>query len=340
MNRLYYNRVYLPGPIDNAHDLGVGWRQDIKNKLADLDLIFLDPCDKPMLSECACENLENHDLRREMKMCGDFEGLAKDMRLIRCIDLRLADLCDFAIVHLDMDIYSTGTHEEVACLNRRKVPILIHVEQGKAALPDWYWGTVPHQHVFGTWESLVGHIYSVAHSPEPVNTYNRWRFLDYGTLYNKRTLTVSGNREARVSPEDHAHLNQWKWSAVIQNKNLGTYCAMRKYQEGEKSVTCYMHQEVGARMGYPLGTMFDHIDRDPLNNDRENLRVTTQSKNLHNRGPQVNNTTGVKGVWARNNWYYPEIVVKGIKYRLGKHKSLEEAKAVRESAEKELVWKA
>ncbi len=186
MNRLYYNRVYLPGPIDNACDFGVGWRQDIKNKLDDLDLIFLDPCDKPMLAEFACEDLENHKLRREMKENEDFEGLAKDMRLIRCIDLRLADLCDFAIVHLDRDIYSTGTHEEVSLLNRRKVPILIHVEQGKTALPDWYWGVVPHQHVFGTWEELHRYVYKVANSPETPDTYNRWRFLDYKKLYGKR----------------------------------------------------------------------------------------------------------------------------------------------------------
>jgi len=330
--------VYLPGPIDNAADLGVGWRQNIKNNLDSLDLIFLDPCDKPMLAECACEDLENHELRREMKENGDFESLAKDMRLIRCIDLRLADLCDFAVVHLDMDVYSTGTHEEVSLLNRRKGPILIHVEQGKTSLPDWYWGTVPRQHVFGTWESLFGYIYSVAYSPEPVDTYNRWRFLDYGRLYGKRTLSVSGGRTARVNPEDHAHLSQWKWSSVAQNKELHTYRAMRKYQEAGKSVTRYMHQEVGARMGYPLGTLFDHIDRDPLNNERENLRVVSQSENLHNRGPQVNNTGGVKGVWARNDHYYAEIVVNGIKYRLGKYESLEEAKAVRDAAEKELVW--
>jgi hypothetical protein len=330
--------VYLSGPIDNASDFGVGWRGDIKNSLVDLDLIFLDPCDKPMLSECACEDLENHDLRRRMKENEDFEGLARDMRLIRCIDLRLADLCDFAIVHLDLDVYSTGTHEEVSLLNRRKVPILFHVEQGKASLPDWYWGTVPHQHVFGTWGSLLSYIYKVAYSPETVDTYNRWRFLDYGALYNKRTLAVSGGREARVSPEDHTHLSQWKWSSVIQNKNLGTYRAMRKYQEAEKGVTRYMHQEVGMRMGFPPETLFDHRDRDPLNNVRENLRVVSQSENLHNRGPQVNNTSGVKGVWTRNGWHYAEIVVKGIKYRLGKYESLEEAKSVRDAAEKELVW--
>ena len=44
MNRLFYNRVYLSGPIDNASDFGVGWRQMVQENLADMDLIFLDPC--------------------------------------------------------------------------------------------------------------------------------------------------------------------------------------------------------------------------------------------------------------------------------------------------------
>jgi len=185
MNRLYYNRVYLPGPIDNAADLGVGWRLEIKERLKDLDLIFLDPCDKPMQHGSSCEDLENHLLRQQQKEIGDYDAISRGMREIRCIDLRLADLCDFAIVHLDRDVYSTGTHEEIALLNRRKVPILVHVEQGKKFLPDWYFGTLPHQHVFGTWDELEGYIRLVAGSPVPVETYNRWRFIDYAKLYGK-----------------------------------------------------------------------------------------------------------------------------------------------------------
>jgi hypothetical protein len=38
MNRLFYNRVYLAGPIDFAPDFGVGWRNRIKETLKDLNL--------------------------------------------------------------------------------------------------------------------------------------------------------------------------------------------------------------------------------------------------------------------------------------------------------------
>lgn len=348
MNRLFYNRCYLSGPIDNAKDFGVGWRNEVTKELEDLDLIFLDPCHKPMLDECACEDLENHAHRLSMKKRGDFESVSKMMRTIRCIDLRLADLCDFAIVHLDMDVYSTGTHEEIVTLNRRKVPVLTHVEQGKSALPDWYWGALPHQMVFSAWDELYAYLRHVAHGQPPIDTYNRWRFIDYGTLYKKRSIQVSGGRTAIVSPEDHDYLSKWTWSSVTQlsskqrGKRPEVWRVMRKVKVGSLAITRYMHQEVALRMGYKLtdDVVIDHIDRDPLNNSRSNLRVTTRVANLHNRGPQTNNTTGVKGIWKNSSGKFcPELVIFGVRHRLGSFDTIEEASKERNKIGRELLGK-
>lgn len=346
MNRLFYNRVYLSGPIDNAKDYGTGWRNMVKDQLCDLDLIFLDPCNKPMQEGYGCEDLENHKRRLSLKEHGDFEAMAREMRVIRCIDLRLADLCDFAIVHLDMNVYSTGTHEEIALLNRRKVPILVHVEQGKAKLPDWYWGTLPHQHVFSEWADLFLHVRNVANGAPPIDSYNRWRFIDYGTLYGKRSIPITRGLIANVSPEDHDHLRQWSWSAIPtlnakQRQNRPEmWRVQRKIKIAGHSVSRYMHQEVVMRMGlgYDPGLMvIDHKDRNPLNNARDNLHVTTRTANLHNRGAQANNTSGAKGIWVRGGWYYPEIAYCGVNHRLGKYASLEEAREVRNEAGLELM---
>lgn len=40
----------------------------------------------------------------------------------------------------------------------------------------------------------------------------------------------------------------------------------------------------------------DHIDKDPLNNQKFNLRVSTNADNQKNVGKRSSNTSGFKGV--------------------------------------------
>ena len=49
--KLSNHRVYLAGPIDHAHDDGVGWRQTMTPFLKKMGLTILDPTDKPT-SQC------------------------------------------------------------------------------------------------------------------------------------------------------------------------------------------------------------------------------------------------------------------------------------------------
>jgi hypothetical protein len=338
VNRLFYNRVYLSGPIDNAKDFGIGWRRMVRERLADLDLIFLDPCKKPLQPGFACEDLENHKRRLALKCTGDFETVSREMRLIRCIDLRLADLSDFAIVHLDLTVYSTGTHEEVTTLNRRKVPILVHVEQGKAALPDWYWGALPHQHVFSEWGDLFAYVRHVAHDPPPIDIFNRWRFLDYGLLYGMNTVELAGGRTAHISPEDCKYLAKFAWHA---SKMRAGYYAYRKVQRRNGGYdSCAMHVEVARRMGLRLGKglQIDHINHDTLDNRRENLRVVTPSQQTCNQRLRRDNTTGVKGVsFVKRAGLYHAYVAIGGKRRFSKYfATLEEAEAAVTDARKRL----
>lgn len=81
--------------------------------------------------------------------------------------------------------------------------------------------------------------------------------------------------------------------------------------------------------------VIDHINRNPLDNRRCNLRVCTQQQNILNKSMHSNNTSGVPGVsWdkSRNKWH-AYIQIDGKFKSLGRFKTIEEAMEVRRQAE-------
>lgn len=81
--------------------------------------------------------------------------------------------------------------------------------------------------------------------------------------------------------------------------------------------------------------VIDHINRNPLDNRRENLRIVTPQQNCMNKSIQPNNTSGVPGVsWRkdRNKWR-AFISIDGKQIALGLYKRKEDAIAARKAAE-------
>lgn len=175
-NRLKGNRGYLGGAMDRVLDGGVGWRINLQRELADLDVIWMDPTSKPI--EIGIEDLENREYRHKMKECGSFDTVSTDMKIIRCVDLRMVDLSDFLIVSIDLDVHQCGTYEELFLANREKKPIILMITQGKKNCPDWLLGTVPHDLIFNSWEEVKQYVRHVAHDPV-INTFRRWMFFNY-----------------------------------------------------------------------------------------------------------------------------------------------------------------
>lgn len=59
-----------------------------------------------------------------------------------------------------------------------------------------------------------------------------------------------------------------------------------------------MHRYI---MNAPKGVEIDHIDKDGLNNTKENLRFCNRSQNECNKDKYKNNKSGYKGVRLQNN---------------------------------------
>ena len=55
-------------------------------------------------------------------------------------------------------------------------------KQGKAFMPNWMFGVMPHQHMFDDWNQMLNYISDV-NLGYSKHHYNRWRFFDFEKVY-------------------------------------------------------------------------------------------------------------------------------------------------------------
>lgn len=174
MNRLVNQRVYLAGPIDRVPDRGQQWRDNITPFLENLGIKVFDPLKKPI--EIGAENEQAFLTRKYLKDAKDYDGLSSLMKVIRGVDLRLVDISDFIIVHMDLDVHMCGTYEELFLANRQKKPIIVHMQQGKNNAPDWLFGTIHHSMIFSCWDGIKDYLLYI-NQHQNITTLNRWYFF-------------------------------------------------------------------------------------------------------------------------------------------------------------------
>ncbi len=174
MNRLQGCRCYLSGAMEFMPDFGADWRKKLRTDLTDLGLVFLDPTDKPIDS---IDEIALGKLMQEARNTENYELMASG-REVRHVDLRMCDMADLLIVNLDLTVPTCGTWEEIFTSNRAKKPVLVRVVQGKKAAPAWLFWTLPHQHIFSTWEEIYNYLSIVAYQFTPPEDYGRWLFFD------------------------------------------------------------------------------------------------------------------------------------------------------------------
>lgn len=170
MNYLKNKRAYLSGPIEA--DTGPNWREPVKKALTEkfgIDLFdpFTDPKQQwaPLLNQA--KNDQNFDL---------VTTIAKSF--VRK-DLCMVDRSDLLIAYLPKSICTTGTvHEIINSVNSKK-PVLLVTNGPKTQIPSWYWGFIPHEVMFSSFDELYEYLIKVDRGDMKDN--NRWAYI-YGLV--------------------------------------------------------------------------------------------------------------------------------------------------------------
>ena len=141
--------------------------------------------------------------------------------------------------------------------------------------------------------------------------YNKYDLTgEYGVGWTSNT-----NNEFYFDLEDFDKIKDYCWCEIIDNKQYHyiTTCVGNNKQRT-------MHQIL-------LGNGYDHCNRNPLDNRKENLRRASLQENARNHKKQKNNTSGVTGVYFRkdNHKWLAYIYINKKQIHIGEFSNKEDA---------------
>lgn len=159
------------------------------------------------------------------------------------------------------------------------------------------------------------------------NVYDLTSF-EYGVGYD------SNGKEFYFDKEDFELIKGYCWVVHITKRKRKdgttrekiTVCANGKYHNGKRKAVLLHRLVMGLYDTEFCNNEVDHIDRNPLNNQKSNLRICTNQQNSFNRGIRNNNTTGIIGVRKTyNNKFIATIGYNYKKQYLGTYETLLDA---------------
>lgn len=152
------------------------------------------------------------------------------------------------------------------------------------------------------------------------NDLNEYRVVEdvaYGGLYDG--VTSEKIDEFFIDTEDLLKVKYHKWR--FSHNHIVTGLPAKKTQRELSWVVLGLDNRVQSDI------VVDHINGNPKDNRKQNLRICKQAENVLNKSFMSNNTSGFIGVSYRKdrNRYDPEIRKDSIRCHLGYTSSLEEA---------------
>ena len=107
-----------------------------------------------------------------------------------------------------------------------------------------------------------------------------------------KELSIKGtDKKVLLDDEDFERIASFNWK-ITDSRNDGTGLTIRWFSAVGKrwtpiaNIVLFKHK----------GLMIDHKDRNPFNNQKDNLRISSHSQNNQNKGKQRNSSSKYKGV--------------------------------------------
>lgn len=126
---------------------------------------------------------------------------------------------------------------------------------------------------------------------------NVWYYeKDYAVIIVKHK---NAEHEYLVDIEDIDILHSYKGTL---HRGSDKYCYANFYAGKGKRKRLALHRMIMRPDEY---SVVDHIDRDPLNNRKENLRLITAGENTQNIFGNKRSETGIRGVSRNKKWGKP-----------------------------------
>lgn len=130
--------------------------------------------------------------------------------------------------------------------------------------------------------------------------------------------------KTKIDTNDMSKIKEFDYTFGIAKKANGLYVVTNIYENGKYSKRIYFHRWI---LGYDGKDFIDHINGEPLDNRKSNLRIVKPVQNSQNRKASVTNkSSGVRGVyWEQNKWR-ARIMIRGKRKDLGYFETVKEAK--------------
>lgn len=123
-----------------------------------------------------------------------------------------------------------------------------------------------------------------------------------------REIKITQGQVTLVDDEDYDFLNQWRWQLWRKKYVKRTHHFWIKEQKKYGSYHLYMHRVI---MDALKGLVVDHINGNPLDNRKANLRICTNAQNI-TCGFRKLPKSGFRGVVASGKQFQARLAGKAL----------------------------